>query len=544
MDCGSALPGRGVLHYRDGTFTPLSPPSPDVSENPLGHLRKIFPDGDALWVAADSGGLVRVVNGRLTPLVTSRGLTDRVTAVCRDRDGSLWIGTFDHGLHHVMPGGEDHPVGGLLDAQVRALWLDSDGSLWIGTLGGLHRLQAGRMTAYTRKDGLVDDSVLSLLRDREGSLWVGTERGLSRFAGGVFATLPRDPGPNPSARSLFEDREGNLWIGTAGGGIGRLKDVPFTTISRSDGLSSDLAWSILQDRGGALWDRHRQWAQPVRRRPADHFFDPRRAAERHRAVDRGGRGRDAWLGTYLGLVHFAGGRLSTFQRSDGLPNDTILTILPDAGGLWIGTLGGLARYEGGRFTAWTRQDGLPEESVFSLLKEADGSLLIGTRRGLARLRGDWRRDRRIEPVGDAAGGPQDNVFVLYRDRAGTLWIGTRSGLYRYRDGAFRAFTFRDGLPDDRVFSILEDGRGNFWMSSNHGVYDRDRTGARLRPPPPVGPRHRRPQHGVLRHQPRRQRSARRGRRRPTRTSSATSPATPTATASAAQRGPGRSRSPR
>ncbi|HEX3529731.1 MAG TPA: two-component regulator propeller domain-containing protein [Thermoanaerobaculia bacterium] len=456
--------GGGVLHYRNGTFTPLSPPSPDIAENSLGHLRKIFPDGDALWVAADSGGLVRVANGRLTPLVTSRGLTDRVTAVCRDRDGSLWIGTFDHGLHHVMPGGEDRPVGGLLDAQVRALWLDADGSLWIGTLGGLNRLQAGRMTAYTQKDGLVDDSVLSLLRDREGSLWVGTERGLSRFAGGVFATLPRDPGPNPSARSLFEDREGNLWIGTAGGGVGRLKDVPFTTISRSDGLSSDLVWSILQDRGGALWIGTDNGLN----RFADGrltIFSTRdglpSGTVRSIAEDADGT---LWFGTYGGLVHFSGGRFSTFRRSDGLPNDTILTILPDAGGLWIGTLGGLARYDGERFTAWTRKDDLPEESVFSLRKEADGSLLIGTRRGLARLRGG-----RSETVGDTTGGPQDNVFVLYRDRAGTLWIGTRSGLYRYRDGVFRAFTFRDGLPDDRIFSILEDDRGNFWMSSNHGV---------------------------------------------------------------------------
>ena len=459
--------GAGALHYQDGTFTPL-PPAPG---DPLGHLYRIFPDGDGLWAAPDNGGLVWVANGRITPFATAQGpLTDRVTVVRRDRDGSLWIGTFDHGLHHVTAGGEDRLLAGLLDNQVRALWPDPDGGLWIGTPRGLNRLQAGKITAYTAKDGLADDSVLSILRDREGSLWVGTERGLSRFSGGVFAILPRDPGPNPSVRALFEDREGNLWIGTSGGGLGRLKDVPFTTISRSEGLSSDLAWSIFQDREGALWIGTDNGL--------NRFADGRLTSLSTRdglpsgivrsiAEDADGT---LWIGTFKGLVHRAGGRLSTFRRSDGLPNDAILTLLPDAGGLWIGTLGGLARYEGGRFTAWTRQDGLPEESVFSLRKEADGSLLIGTRRGLARLRGDWReRSRRIETVGEATGGPQDNVFVLHEDRAGTLWIGTRSGLYRYRDGVFRAFNFRDGLPDQRIFSILEDDSGSLWMSSNHGV---------------------------------------------------------------------------
>ncbi len=459
--------GGGVLHSLNGTFTPL-PPGPG---DPLGHLYRIFPDGDALWAAPDNGGLLRVANGRITPFVTARGpWTDRVTVVRRDRDGSLWIGTFDDGLHHVTAGGEDHLLAGLLDNQVRALWPDPDGSLWIGTLRGLNRLQAGKITAYTAKDGLADDSVLSILRDREGSLWVGTERGLSRLSGGAFAILPRDPGPNPAVRSLFEDREGNLWIGTSGGGLGRLKDVPFTTISRSEGLSSDLAWSIFQDRKGALWIGTADGLN----RLADGRLTTLSTRDglpsgivRSIAEDVDGT---LWIGTFKGLVHLAGGRLSTFRRSDGLPNDAVLTLLPDAGGLWIGTLGGLARYEGGRFTAWTRQDGLPEESVFSLLKEADGSLLIGTRRGLARLHKDWRERReRIEAVGETTGGPQDNVFVLYRDRAGTLWIGTRSWLYRYRDGVFRAFTFSDGLPDDRIFSILEDDRGYLWMSSNHGV---------------------------------------------------------------------------
>jgi signal transduction histidine kinase/ligand-binding sensor domain-containing protein/CheY-like chemotaxis protein/HPt (histidine-containing phosphotransfer) domain-containing protein len=455
--------GGGLLHERDGDFSRL----PAIPTTVMEHLRHVFADRDgSLWIAADTSGIVHFAGGRITPLATDRGLLeDRVTAFCRDRDGSLWIGTFDRGLRHVTAGKMSTFAvkEGLLDAQVTALWPDPQGNLWIGTPRGLQRLRDGRLTAYTVQDGLPDDSVLALLRDRRGKLWVGTERGLSRLDDdGRFSTLPREEGPNPSVRSLFEDAEGNLWIGTSGGGLGRLKDVPFIGLSQKDGLSNDLAWSILEDRQGSLWigtgdglnrlDGFRVTKFSTR----DGLASP---IVRAIAEDPDG---NLWFGTAKGLHRFAAGRFTRFQDGNGAPNAAVFSILPDHGGLWIGTLGGLFRYEKGRFTAYTRRDGLPEESVFALLADPDGSLWIGTRRGISRLRG-----ARIEP--GPAGGPTDNVFLFHRDRAGTLWIGTRSGLYRYRDGAFRAFTTRDGLFDDRVFSLLEDDHGNFWMSSNHGV---------------------------------------------------------------------------
>ena len=39
--------GAGPLRYLDGAFTPL-PPLPHTAGDPVGHLRKLFPDGDAI----------------------------------------------------------------------------------------------------------------------------------------------------------------------------------------------------------------------------------------------------------------------------------------------------------------------------------------------------------------------------------------------------------------------------------------------------------------------------------------------------------------
>jgi len=455
--------GGGLLHDRDGVFSP----PPGVSAAMMEHLRHVFPDRDgSLWIAADTSGLAHFAAGKLTPYATGQGLLeDRVTAFCRDRDGSLWIGTFDRGLLHVTDGKVSSLAvkDGLPDDQVTALWPDRDGDLWIGTPRGLSRLRQGKLALYAEKDGLPDDSVLALLRDRRGKLWVGTQRGLSRLDDdGRFTTLPREEGPNPAVRSLFEDAEGNLWIGTSGGGLGRLKDVPFISLSHQDGLSNDLAWSILEDRKGSLWigtdDGLNRLDGGFRIKTFSARDGLASPVVRSIAEDPDGA---LWFGTLKGLHRFAAGRFTWFQ-GNGAPKAAVYSILPDHGGLWIGTLGGLYRYEQGRFTSYKRQDGLPEESVFALLADPDGSLWIGTRRGISRLRG-----AHIEP--GPAGGPTDNVFLFHRDRAGTLWIGTRSGLYRYRDGVFRAFTTRDGLFDDRVFSLLEDDHGNFWMTSNHGV---------------------------------------------------------------------------
>jgi ligand-binding sensor domain-containing protein len=69
---------------------------------------------------------------------------------------------------------------------------------------------------------------------------------------------------------------------------------------------------------------------------------------------------------------------------NGPPNTAAQTKDRD---LWIGTESGLLRLDGVRFTPLAATAGkLPSSAIISLLAARDGSLLIGTASGLARLK--------------------------------------------------------------------------------------------------------------------------------------------------------------
>ncbi len=53
--------------------------------------------------------------------------------------------------------------------------------LWIGTYdAGLGRLENGRLTRYTTREGLFDNGVFQTLEDSEGNLWISCNRGIYR----------------------------------------------------------------------------------------------------------------------------------------------------------------------------------------------------------------------------------------------------------------------------------------------------------------------------------------------------------------------------
>ena len=174
-----------------------------------------------------------------------------------------------------------------------------------------------------------------------------------------------------------------------------------------------------------------------------------------------------WFATYLtGVSRYDGRTFTTFTTKNGLPANSVWSMLQDSAGyIWFGTYGGVSRYDGKRFTTFTANDGLASDAVLSILEDRPGNLWFGTGSGVSRYDGETFTNS------TTANGLADNlVQSIFEDSAGYLWFGTGGGVSMYDGQGFTTFTMKDGLADNYVHTIAEDAEGNLWFATGVGFW--------------------------------------------------------------------------
>jgi ligand-binding sensor domain-containing protein len=107
----------------------------------------------------------------------------------------------------------------------------------------------------------------------------------------------------------------------------------------------------------------------------------------------------------------------------------------------------------------TAQDGLTGSTVTALLEDRQGTVWLGTDRGLIR----W--DGQARPVTERAGPGANLVTSLIEARDGAVWAAVPGvGACRYDGSGFSRLTRADGLVDESVASLAEDPRGGIWLA--------------------------------------------------------------------------------
>lgn len=446
-----------------------------------------------------------------------RSVSDNgIWALCRDRDGDLWIGTMRGGLNnynirsgtfrHYRTSVDDSTT--ISDDNVTSVLQDSHGIIWAGTLtGGLNRLDpaTGRVHRYQYDPNdpasLADNTVWSIAEDRTGSLWIATWGGLCRFipppqAGGhptgqgTFIRYKHDPPRHTSvsgnnARALMVDHNGGVWVGIWGHGLDHLDPrsgvVTHFAHSATDprSLSSNLVLSLHEDRTGAIWigtnDAGLDLLDPLKGTVRHFTPDPTSPTALNNGIICSFLEDDAgtlWIGTGAGGVNRFDrmkNRFDHYRDNEKDPTDLsgndVWTLLEDRNGmLWIGTYGnGLNRFDRatGTFTHYVHTPGQPHtishNNVISLCETRAGVLYCGTEGG-GLNRFDPRTDGfipyRHDPR-DTTTIAQDEITVLLEDRSGWLWVGTNgSGLDRLDQTTGAATHF---APDEKDPNALPAG---------------------------------------------------------------------------------------
>jgi ligand-binding sensor domain-containing protein/signal transduction histidine kinase len=291
----------------------------------------------AVWVGS-SGGVSQVKNGEAKArqdLTRSVKAPPTVRSIIEDRFGGVWLGTAFANAWHLQQTNKIWQRGwnDALNNQSTAIFEDRSGAIWIGTRGGLTRAlpvhggnyEDDQWVANTHDEQWVyrTNEVLRVLRyyhwQYRSGMWEFHGTNTAHHGNGDDIIGPRLDGAqlkeatwttnliqgelsHPEVRAILEDRTGTLWFAT-GGGLNKIQDGKFTSLTTKDGLIDDVTWGLHEDTDGALW-----------------------------------------IATRAGLSRLKNGRFSNFTAEHGLFDTVVNQILEDDFGyLWMGCKRGIFR---------------------------------------------------------------------------------------------------------------------------------------------------------------------------------------------------------
>jgi len=322
------------------------------------------------------------------------------------------------------------------------------------------------------EQGLPQVTVHSVIQSDSGYLWLGTQEGLVCFDGVKFKTYNRNIVEKLKSNwiwTLYEDSRKHLWIGTDGGGITRMSNGCFETITTKQGLSADIVKAIYEDRAQNLWIGTPSGLNCLNlNRKKDIPINTLKglSCDKIECILEDDQ-RNLWIGTNGGGLNCrinGKKKISIFTKKEGLSNNIVKCLKQDLdGSLWIGTDGGgLNHLKNGVFTIYTKKQGLSGNRIRSLSFDKNRNLWIGTYgAGVNR----WSNGT-FESFTSVDGLTDDFILSLYSDKEGSMWIGTGAGgLNRVYKGKFTTLTTKDGLSDNVISSIYEDKNENLWIGT-------------------------------------------------------------------------------
>ncbi|HLK64373.1 MAG TPA: two-component regulator propeller domain-containing protein [Bryobacteraceae bacterium] len=410
---------RGVLHLYEqyqgqSNFVPRDQGLPQ-SSNDSGAIA--FDRDGTLLVGSDQG-LARLVDGHWEMITTAQGLeTDTITAITQDREGSVWLGLWGTGV-----------------------------TQWIGYT---------EWAGWTKADGLSSNIVWAVRRDRSGELWLGTDRGITRLRHGAVADIltQKDGLAGDKIKALINGSDGTIWAGSLPGGVTRIDPATDHTkiFAAGAGLTDDRVIGLYLDPEERLWVStsggiFRSSDTRASRVRFERQFPPQSSdRDLFYRFARDDHGR-MWVGSTRGLYRWDHGVWTRFTAADGLLRDGVTHVIQsDDGDLWVGYREpvGLSRlsFSGDKIAAqhYTTQQGLTSNYVIFLGLDSHRRLWVGTDNGInvAKGSGGWRHYSRDDGLvwDDCAA----NSFLA--DSDGTVWIGTLRGLSRF-------------LPNPRPFAAV------------------------------------------------------------------------------------------
>jgi len=351
-----------------------------------------------------------------------------------DAHDRLWVATGDGIFVFASADSLDHPLLHLLAGlSISSFDQTSDGTILAGTFGDrLFTIDNDVPAPMSGTEQLPGDRVRDICYSAADELWISLVRGGIWIAAGEDL---REWEHNESLQGFDVKvirlaRDGSLWLGTTGRGAGQVTDKGVQWLDKPEGLLSSTVWDVCEARDGSVL-----------------------------------------LGSWGGLAMLDRRRLVTRNAATGLAADNVLAITSLAdGSLVFSCLDHgftILGPDGPRII--TTEQGLADDRVWSLLGTPDGSLYIGTHRGV-----NVYRDGVVHPLFGSGDTMLGRVYEIHACRDGELLFGSYDGVLRLgSDGPEQLYEDPDAARRV-IYHIHEDPDGSLIVGTRGGiVYWRD-----------------------------------------------------------------------
>ena len=279
---------------------------------------------------------------------------------------------------------------------------------------------------------------------RNGDILIASYLGVFRYDGTSFTNLTsKISSPRFSSFwDVLEDRKGNLWLASKDSGVYyypsaslRAGGKSFQHFTTKDGLASNLALHIYEDKTGNIW---------------------------------------------VGASRYDGKSFRNFTTKDGFPSNDIRLILEDkTGKFWFGTRDNIFVYDGKIFTVLKNKDDKAFKNVWSIIEDKKGYIWFGDVDGL------WRYDpsAALRPGSSTfTKVSQRGAYAIIEDKNGNIWTTGEVNPKVWALSRYDAKSLYNKMPTVTeiksgvrmdFLGILEANDGSIWFGSGSGVHRYD-----------------------------------------------------------------------
>jgi len=408
--------------------------------------------------------------------------SDLLFGIIEKSNGEIYIATYK-GVNKIENGIISNLTAGTIfeDAFSNRILLSDDGAVYAATSNGIFYEKDGILKSFTEKNGLAYNHCLSILEDDNGIIYFGTSgRGISIYdpSEKIISYDQSTDLPNESIWAILKSNSGKLYFGSVNGLIIK-DDDKINLLNTQKGLSGNFIRVLKESSNGRILAGTKTGFSIIDNNEITNFtWDNKLDINQVYSIYESENG-SIYLGTQTGVVIFQDdnelkeeSRLISNAIQEGLNSNMIYSIAETNSGIMLfASHNGVAAYENGKYKFYTSKNGLVDNSVNTIHTRDNGTIWVGTLKGLNII----ENGKVVDTIDVDDGLSNNSIADIEEDANGRIFVATYHGLNiltNFDDSLniLRLYK-KDGLVEDDFTheGTFVDNEGNLWLGTLSGI---------------------------------------------------------------------------